>query len=357
MPTTTILSPTGLRRKVDTLWTKISRLHNRTEHPAAEDTQAARLPPELTDTIIDHLRNDKDALTACALVCSAFLNRSFYHLYHTMGMRDTRRLKRFVEFLPAATLRRYVRTMRLGNARTGDANRLRLACGVLEELVGALPSLVCLELDCLTWTVAPSTTPNPDSEWVEVHPASDDSTADASTHTTTTTTTTVQTPAPPPKAVHQLIVNDVRSSASGVHLVLGEMAPLLQLFGAVGRLTIGGAHGAAALRQAPPALGPAVRALRVRHLTLQADAFNAPFLELLRRTESVRALKTVHVDAVDRATLVALGHLLRDARRVVAVVQVDVMSLGPPNTNACKRGFGLCVFFCAAHADTVTLSC
>ncbi|KAG7446994.1 uncharacterized protein BT62DRAFT_96495 [Guyanagaster necrorhizus] len=44
------------------------------------------LPPEIVDTVIDHLHDDKAALEACALVCKSWSVSSRYHLFDEHGV-------------------------------------------------------------------------------------------------------------------------------------------------------------------------------------------------------------------------------------------------------------------------------
>ena len=45
------------------------------------DEKSPRLPPELVDTIIDHLYDDKESLQACTLVCKEWVASSSLHLF------------------------------------------------------------------------------------------------------------------------------------------------------------------------------------------------------------------------------------------------------------------------------------
>ncbi|KAM5540164.1 hypothetical protein V8D89_006304 [Ganoderma adspersum] len=57
------------------------------------------LPKELTDAIIDHLHDDRPSLQACALVCSAWLDPSRYHLFRSLTVSQYGLLKSTVDFL------------------------------------------------------------------------------------------------------------------------------------------------------------------------------------------------------------------------------------------------------------------
>ncbi|OCH84290.1 hypothetical protein OBBRIDRAFT_741816, partial [Obba rivulosa] len=49
-------------------------------------THSERLPPELTDTIIDFLHDDDAALRACSLTCRAWLRSSRTHLFGSVSL-------------------------------------------------------------------------------------------------------------------------------------------------------------------------------------------------------------------------------------------------------------------------------
>ncbi|OBZ73453.1 hypothetical protein A0H81_06663 [Grifola frondosa] len=64
----------------------------------------SKLPPELTDRVIDHLHDDARSLRACALVCRAWLPRARYHLFHDISLslshgRHKLRFERFDRLL------------------------------------------------------------------------------------------------------------------------------------------------------------------------------------------------------------------------------------------------------------------
>jgi hypothetical protein len=55
-------------------------------------------PSELTDIVIDYLHSDREALTACALVCKVWLPASRYHLFYTIHV-DEQNVTQFFEIL------------------------------------------------------------------------------------------------------------------------------------------------------------------------------------------------------------------------------------------------------------------
>jgi hypothetical protein len=72
-----------------------------------------RLPPEIVDTVINHLRDDKRALSACSLTCKQLLPSSRFHLFEKMTIAP-HRIKSTLHFFEsastdiAATVRRLV---------------------------------------------------------------------------------------------------------------------------------------------------------------------------------------------------------------------------------------------------------
>ncbi|KAI0074712.1 hypothetical protein K474DRAFT_1566573, partial [Panus rudis PR-1116 ss-1] len=42
------------------------------------------IPPEIVDTIIDHLYDDRDSLRACSLVCKTWLDPARHHLFEAL---------------------------------------------------------------------------------------------------------------------------------------------------------------------------------------------------------------------------------------------------------------------------------
>jgi hypothetical protein len=45
------------------------------------DRESPKVPPEITDIVIDHLHDDKDALLMCSLVCKDWVPASRFHLF------------------------------------------------------------------------------------------------------------------------------------------------------------------------------------------------------------------------------------------------------------------------------------
>ncbi|KIM91685.1 hypothetical protein PILCRDRAFT_810967 [Piloderma croceum F 1598] len=80
-----------------------------------------RLPPELTDTIIDNLRDNKPALATCSYVCRAWMARSrhhhFEHVYLTY--EDRGRIRAFLTLLDSvlSTITPHIRSLHLAEGR------------------------------------------------------------------------------------------------------------------------------------------------------------------------------------------------------------------------------------------------
>ena len=70
----------------------------------------ARLPPELTDAIIDHLAHDRATLEACSLVCKAWAPRS-QQLLHAKVHVTFRHLKTRVDAALPLSIARYVKAV------------------------------------------------------------------------------------------------------------------------------------------------------------------------------------------------------------------------------------------------------
>ncbi|KIY69947.1 hypothetical protein CYLTODRAFT_348559, partial [Cylindrobasidium torrendii FP15055 ss-10] len=49
-----------------------------------------RLPPELTDAILDHLANERTTLATCALASKVFLPRARIHIFDNIALSHPR---------------------------------------------------------------------------------------------------------------------------------------------------------------------------------------------------------------------------------------------------------------------------
>lgn len=116
----------------------------------------ARIPPEIQDQIIDHLHNDRLALTTCALVCQEWRVSSQFHLFRTASVTHPRTLSQFNTFLTAAPLLRgIIRELVLcGSPRGQSTAQMVVAENEVVACVEKLPNLRALTLDAL-W-LAPS---------------------------------------------------------------------------------------------------------------------------------------------------------------------------------------------------------
>ncbi|OCH90377.1 hypothetical protein OBBRIDRAFT_730880, partial [Obba rivulosa] len=71
---------------------------------ALRGTQECRIPPEVTDRIIDVLSSDKRALRKCSLTCRRWLPRSRFHLFKTIELiRQPAPIEEFALFLKSSS--------------------------------------------------------------------------------------------------------------------------------------------------------------------------------------------------------------------------------------------------------------
>ena len=72
-------------------------------------------PPELTDTVIDHLHGDVSSLRACALTSSSWLSASRYHLFNDVCFENKVSLCRWVQTFPTSSdVPSYVENLHVG---------------------------------------------------------------------------------------------------------------------------------------------------------------------------------------------------------------------------------------------------
>ncbi len=105
-----------------------------------------RLPPELSDAVMDFLHNDKKTLRTCALVCKAWVATSRLHLFHeiTLQVKDGRFSEVFAQMLRSASaVSSSVKVLHVRPAATHSKGILRpsSALSVLDHLP-ALHSLI-----------------------------------------------------------------------------------------------------------------------------------------------------------------------------------------------------------------------
>ncbi|PCH36380.1 hypothetical protein WOLCODRAFT_166882 [Wolfiporia cocos MD-104 SS10] len=72
------------------------------------DRRCKRLPPEITDFIIDFLHDDTRTLKACSLVCHSWLPATRYHLFDSVRIRSTEDCLRFRRLLDRPLPRSWV---------------------------------------------------------------------------------------------------------------------------------------------------------------------------------------------------------------------------------------------------------
>ncbi|KAI0792083.1 hypothetical protein C8Q75DRAFT_619127 [Abortiporus biennis] len=118
-----------------------------------------RLPSELTDMVIDHLHDDKQALARCSLVAKSWLNASHFHLFHSIEVRDTSRgcgfigLLSFLESSCSMSVRNYLKELHLMAHRTPleelsqpPYRRRHLYPSILAKILSRLPQLRVLTM-------------------------------------------------------------------------------------------------------------------------------------------------------------------------------------------------------------------
>lgn len=127
--------------------------------PAPFTSLAPRLPPELTDMIIDYLHDHKSALQTCSLTCKGWLNSSRHHLFDGLYVPHVyqRPFTAFADFLHKAPhIARHIRRLTLvGNdreefmmffGRRDLRDRFQLTMRFMSSLLSNLPNLQSLTL-------------------------------------------------------------------------------------------------------------------------------------------------------------------------------------------------------------------
>ncbi|KAK0211223.1 hypothetical protein DFS33DRAFT_1298255 [Desarmillaria ectypa] len=80
-----------------------------------------RLPPELTDIIINELSRDHSALKSCSLTSKAFLPRSRVHLFRHVTLSCSSNSRRFCDLLSAASfIAPLVKSLRIEEGKNGS---------------------------------------------------------------------------------------------------------------------------------------------------------------------------------------------------------------------------------------------
>lgn len=128
------------------------------EAPPAQVQRVPDLPTELTDAIIDYLRDDKPTLSHCCLVCSSWLHSGRYNLFYSVRVRGehpTRGFAAFLAFIEATPhISGYIQelTFRVTGAlssRTPETRRI--GPYILATALQQLPSLRTLGFDNVSW--------------------------------------------------------------------------------------------------------------------------------------------------------------------------------------------------------------
>ncbi|GJE97862.1 hypothetical protein PsYK624_140840 [Phanerochaete sordida] len=116
------------------------------------------LPTELTDAIIDHLHDDKPSLQNCALVSSAWLESSRYHLFYAVRVRGELPGRSFAEFLAFLAAAPHIRdtirelTFRVNGKIAAHPPATRcVGPHILATVLKTLPALRALALDNVSW--------------------------------------------------------------------------------------------------------------------------------------------------------------------------------------------------------------
>jgi hypothetical protein len=77
-----------------------------------------KVPPELTDRIIDFLHSDRKALKTCALVCKSWIPSSRLHLFETLYLTTSNKILELTNLLgsnDSTTIERHVRTLKIND--------------------------------------------------------------------------------------------------------------------------------------------------------------------------------------------------------------------------------------------------
>ncbi|KAI0351513.1 hypothetical protein OH77DRAFT_1513787 [Trametes cingulata] len=100
-----------------------------------------KLPQELADQVIDHLWNDRCALSACSLACHAWLPSARTHLFRDQRLTGAKDCARFEELLESSPdIARYVRKLAIHEP---------MSTAYAQNWINRVPSLVA-KLDRLT---------------------------------------------------------------------------------------------------------------------------------------------------------------------------------------------------------------
>lgn len=117
-----------------------------------------RLPPELFDLVIEHFRNDKLTLVACATVCSEWRTRSQHYLFDTVILTSTDSPYTPANFLDLLESNPYLGTgvrslvVQAGEGSLMSSPRKHLSLKTLTIFGQRLPNLRSLWLRGICWS-------------------------------------------------------------------------------------------------------------------------------------------------------------------------------------------------------------
>ncbi|KAJ3551666.1 hypothetical protein NM688_g4571 [Phlebia brevispora] len=259
-------------------------------HASPRQAQSSgKLVPEIVDMVIDQLEGDKASLAACTLVARGWYNRSRYHLFHTVTIKTTSRLKGFLIFLAKSTVREHVRVLRLGNQNGSEKTKFKLGPASFASILTSLPALTTLGVYHASWDPNQKDKFVLPKEWTYKPHAID--------------------------AFELVEVVNVRRKGmiGGTPLSLDDVRACLQHFSSVGNLTI--THAKWRDDESTTLPEPALQTeplagLRVAKLSVLSHAMLPSILQLLPMTSSAHTLRTLLVGMSEWEGVVALGELL-----------------------------------------------
>lgn len=263
------------------------------------------LPPELRDLIVDQLRDDKTTLAECSLVSLGWLNRSRYHLFASVQVADSHdrlHFKAFGHFVGAtSSIWKYVRRLRLRGIADEDRTS-KLDIQTLAFILNKLFRLHTLELVELVLCASSK-------------------------------------PGPPLLPRHMCKVTlDVVSSDSGYR----RLVDFLHLFSTIDtfHVLLVGEDIYEDTLSAPMPLN-----LQISTLVLDAKNPNRPVIEILRRTPTMKTIKSLKAVVEDFPDPKHIGAFLLDIGQTLTDLELHVSTDIEGEESPCKRSslrpFGL----------------
>jgi hypothetical protein len=249
----------------------------------------SRFPPELTDMIIDHLRNDKSTLSNASLVAKSWLVRSRVHLFNAITVTEA--FAGFAAFLSHnAHLARNIHHLILqgeSDDYSSASSTVILEPFVLAGILSQLPRLGSLQL-----------------HKVSFHGC-------------------IPSPGACGFRLDQLIMMNVGSSIDTTN----DMLRILGLFSEIGSLQILTVEQAMSESdvQAKTAELHIPRALRVKSLKLEDVPYEL-YMQIFRETESMKTLVDVDVDCQAFEDVEVLTLMLQDARSSINTLALNLTS-------------------------------